>query len=152
VKSPSPALLVAGRTIEIDASIGIVYAPENGSTVDDLKNVDVALYKTKFAGGGQFSFFTQEEDEKVRTRHQLENDLKYALDRGQLVLHYQPIINLKTRQVTSFEALMRWNHPERGLIPPGDFIPSAEQTGLIGAWASGRSSWRALMRRPGRSR
>jgi diguanylate cyclase (GGDEF)-like protein len=134
---------VAGRTIEIDASIGIVYAPENGSIVDDLlKNVDVALYKAKFAGGGQFSFFTQEEDEKVRTRHQLENDLKYALDRGQLVLHYQPIINLKTHQVTSFEALMRWNHPERGLIPPGDFIPSAEQTGLIvrmGEWALERA-------------
>jgi diguanylate cyclase (GGDEF)-like protein len=143
---------VAGRTLEIDASIGIVYAPENGSTVDDLlKNVDVALYKAKFAGGGQFSFFTQEEDEKVRSRHQLENDLKYALDRGQLVLHYQPIINLKTHQVTSFEALMRWNHPERGLIPPGDFIPSAEQTGLIvrmGEWALERAcadaaTWRA---------
>ncbi len=130
---------VAGRALEIAASIGIVHAPENGSTVDELlKNVDVALYKGKFQGGGQFAFFTPDEDEKIRERPQIEIDLKYALDRRELVLHYQPIINLKAHQVTSFEALMRWNHPERGLIAPRDFIPIAEQTGLIvrmGEWA-----------------
>ena len=130
---------VAGRTLSINASIGIAHAPENGATVDDLlKKVDVALYKSKFQGGGGFAFFNAGEDEKIRDQHQLEIDLKYALDRGELTLHYQPIINLKAHRVTSFEALMRWNHPERGLIPPLDFIPIAEQTGFIvrmGEWA-----------------
>jgi predicted signal transduction protein with EAL and GGDEF domain len=75
---------VAGRTIEIDASIGIVHAPENGSSADDLlKNVDVALYKAKFEGGGHFEFFTPTVDEKIRKRQQLEADLKYKLDRGE---------------------------------------------------------------------
>lgn len=105
---------------------------------DLLKNVDVALYQAKFAGSGHFVFFTPAENEKIRERHRLEADLKHALDRGELVLHYQPIINLKSHQVTSFEALMRWNHSERGLIAPLEFIPMAEQTGVIvrmGEWA-----------------
>ena len=130
---------IAGHSLEIDASIGIVQAPEDGSTADDLlKNVDVALYQAKFEGSGHFVFFTPAENEKIRERHRLEADLKHALDRGELVLHYQPIINLKSHQVTSFEALMRWNHSERGLIAPLEFIPMAEQTGVIvrmGEWA-----------------
>ncbi len=130
---------VEGHTLQIDASIGIVHAPEDGFTVEALlKNVDIALYKAKSRGGGCFAFFEPGEDEKFRERHQLEADLKNALARHELALHYQPIINVKTNEVTSFEALMRWYHPQRGLVSPIDFIPIAEQTGVIvpmGEWA-----------------
>jgi diguanylate cyclase (GGDEF)-like protein len=130
---------VAGHTLQVDASIGVAHAPEHGHTVDELlKNVDVALYKAKSHGGKCFACFEPGEDEKIKERHQLETDLKFALAKHELVLHYQPIINIKSNEVTSFEALMRWHHPQQGLISPCDFIPIAEKTGLIvqmGEWA-----------------
>ncbi len=123
---------IGGQMLQIDACIGIALAPENGRTIDDLlKNVDVALYKAKARGGKCYSFFEPGQDEKIRERQQLESDLTLALERQQLIVHYQPIIDLKANEVTSCEALMRWNHPERGLIGPSEFIPIAEQTGLI---------------------
>ncbi len=130
---------IGEHMLQIDASIGIARAPDDGTTLDDLlKNVDIALYKAKSRGGGCFEFFEPGEDEQFRERHQLEADLKLALGRQELALHYQPIINVKTNSVSSFEALMRWYHPQRGLLMPTDFIPIAEQTGTIvamGDWA-----------------
>jgi diguanylate cyclase (GGDEF)-like protein len=130
---------VGKQRLHADASIGIVYAPEDGQTIDELlKNVDIALYKAKARGGGCYAVFEPGEDERLRERHQLEADFKFALSRQELALHYQPIINIKTNEVSSFEALMRWHYPQRGMISPADFIPIAEQTGLIvpmGEWA-----------------
>jgi diguanylate cyclase (GGDEF)-like protein len=130
---------VAGNMLSMDACVGIGCAPAHGQDVEELlKNVDVALYKAKARGGGCFAFFEPGEDESLRERQRLEADLKHALDRGELVLNYQPIINLKANAVTSFEALMRWHHPRLGIVPPNDFIPIAEHTGLIvamGEWA-----------------
>lgn len=130
---------VAGHMLNVDACIGIACVPAHGDDMEQiLKNVDVALYKAKARGGRCYAFFEPGEDESIKERHRLEADLKHALDRDELVLNYQPIVNLKANTVTSFEALMRWHHPRLGLISPNDFIPIAEHTGLIvqmGEWA-----------------
>jgi diguanylate cyclase (GGDEF)-like protein len=130
---------VLGHQVKSRASIGIALAPEHGTDSESLqKNADLALYAAKSAGRGTVAFFQPELAYNDSDRHQLETDLTTALEKGQLQLHYQPIIDFKKRKVSSFEALMRWHHPTRGMIPPGDFIPRAEETGLVvelGAWA-----------------
>src|SRR5947209_15112656 len=92
---------------------------------------DVALYAAKAAGRGTHCFFEPHMDEGLRDRQTLKTDLRMALDRDELELYYQPILDLHTNRIACLEALLRWRHPVRGLIPPSDFIPVAEETGLI---------------------
>lgn len=131
-------LQAAGHVIATGASIGIAVGPNDGSDADVLlKNSDLALYRAKQDGRGVYRFFEPELDAAARRRRQMELDLRDALRLGQLCLEYQPIYDLQNDRVGSFEALLRWDHPERGRVSPVDFIPVAEETGLIvaiGEW------------------
>jgi diguanylate cyclase (GGDEF)-like protein len=122
-----------GQEITTDASIGIAIAPDHGDNLDDLlKRADLAMYAAKTEGRGTFRIFVPEYDAKARQRRQLELDLRQALARGEFEVHYQPLVDLSANVVTGCEALLRWRHPERGMVSPADFIPVAEDTGLIG--------------------
>jgi diguanylate cyclase (GGDEF)-like protein len=127
-----------GHHLTTDASIGIALAPEHGVMLDQiLKNADLAMYAAKSAGRHTFSFFEPEMDAKVKARHQLEVELRQAIGSGAMEVHYQPCINLLDDRITGCEALLRWRHPQRGFISPAEFIPIAEDTGLInqlGEW------------------
>ncbi|AOO83383.1 hypothetical protein BHK69_25685 [Bosea vaviloviae] len=127
------------KTVYVTASVGIAMAPHDGATpVDLLRHADTALYKAKAAGRNTLTFFNPAMAEEMLDRHEIEVDLRKACDDGALELYYQPIIDLKTHEIVTREALMRWHHPTRGMIPPGVFIPIAEQSGLIAAmgnWA-----------------
>lgn len=120
------------------ASIGISHLPEHGSdSVTLLKNADRAMYRAKEAGGNTYKVFSQLAEDDDQKQLILENDLRNACETDQLLVHYQPVIDLSTGRLKSFEALVRWKHPELGLIPPGEFIPLAERSGLIneiGTW------------------
>ena len=122
----------------VGVSIGIAIAPADGSKPDVLmKNADLALYRAKADGGGLYRFFELEMDARMQVRRALELDLRKAIVNGEFELYYQPIIDVKTGQITSCEALVRWHHPERGMVQPLEFIPVAEETGLIvslGEW------------------
>lgn len=127
-----------GHQLTSDASIGIALAPAHGTALDQiLKNADMAMYAAKSAGRRTFRFFEQEMDAKVRERRLLEVELRAAIANGGLDVFYQPCLNLKDDTITGCEALVRWNHPERGMVSPAEFIPIAEDTGLIdeiGEW------------------
>ncbi len=125
---------VEGHTLLVTPSIGICAFPNDGQDVDTLmRNADTAMYHAKQVGRNNFQFFTQAMNEAAQQRLQLENDLRYAVERGELGLQYQPQIDLRTGGIVGFEALVRWRHPQRGLVSPAEFIPAAEETGLIGA-------------------
>ena len=147
--------VIAGHQIVIGTSIGIVFAPQDGLDPDQLlKNADLALYRAKVDGRGLYRLFHAEMDAQMQTRRQLEIDLREALKVGQLELFYQPIVDLRARSVTGFEALLRWRHPAKGLVSPDEFIPLAEEIGLIvpiGEWAlreacAAAASWPGKLR------
>ena len=127
-----------GKQTVIGVSIGIAMTPEHGRNAGDLlRRADMALYRAKQSGRGKFSFFRAEMDAALVNRKTIERDMRGAIMNGGFELHYQPIVNGLTRQTACYEALIRWDHPERGFIAPADFIPIAEATGLIipiGEW------------------
>ncbi|NOJ46738.1 sensor domain-containing protein [Bradyrhizobium archetypum] len=122
----------------IGVSIGISVGPGDGSKPDKLlRNADLALYRAKSDGRGTFRFFEPAMDLQMQTRRIMERDLRRALPGGEFELHYQPVVNLASKEISGFEALIRWNHPTKGMISPASFIPLAEEIGFIismGEW------------------
>jgi diguanylate cyclase (GGDEF)-like protein/PAS domain S-box-containing protein len=132
------ALIIGEHRLRVTVSIGISTFPDNGEDAETLiKNADTAMYHAKQSGRDNFQFFRPDMSLRAVERQSLEGQLRYALERRELLLYYQPKINLKTRAITSVEALVRWQHPERGLLLPGQFLTIAEDTGMIvaiGQW------------------
>ena len=129
---------LGGHHVVVGTSIGVALAPTDATDVDELlKNADLALYRAKAEGRARYRFFEREMDARVQDRRLLEVDLRKALSAGEFELYYQPLMNLERNEVSGFEALIRWHHPERGMVSPADFIPFAEEIGLIvpiGEW------------------
>jgi diguanylate cyclase (GGDEF)-like protein len=129
---------IDGQQAVIGVSVGISIGPGDGSGSDRLlRNADLALYRAKSDGRGTFRFFEPAMDLQMQTRRVMEQDLRKALPAGEFELHYQPIVNLASNEISGFEALIRWNHPARGMISPAAFIPLAEEIGFIlpmGEW------------------
>jgi len=134
----SAAYEIDGNEVMIGASIGIALSPGDGDTSEELlRNADLALYRAKEDGGGVHRFFEREMDRQAQMRRDMELDLRRALANGEFELHYQPLVDIATDRISGFESLLRWRHPEKGMISPADFIPVAEDIGLIvsiGEW------------------
>ena len=134
IQSIKEPYMIDQTEIRIGVSIGCAFGPIDGATVDDLiLKADLALYQAKDAGRGVARYFSSELQSEQEDRVRLEADLRSAISSKQFYLVYQPLINAKTQKLVGFEALIRWNHPQRGLVPPNVFIPVAEETGLMGA-------------------
>ena len=131
-------VMIDGHQAGVGASVGIAVGPGDGPSPEKLlRNADLALYRAKADGRGTFRFFEAGMDEHMLTRLAMEQDLRKALPSGEFELYYQPVVNLQSGAISGFEALIRWNHPQRGLISPATFIPLAEETGFIvpmGEW------------------
>lgn len=138
VGSFAEPFLLQGRKTFISASVGIAIYPNDGETPDDLlRQADAAMYDAKAQGKNQYQIFSAEMQTKANTRFSLQNELRRALQRNEFVLHYQPKFNTGTGKLTGMEALLRWQHPEKGIIAPGHFLPLAESMGLmipLGEW------------------
>jgi diguanylate cyclase (GGDEF)-like protein len=137
------SITCCGHEVTTDASIGIAVAPDDGSSLDQLvNNADLAMYDAKSSGRRTYRFFAPEMGARMRTRRALELDLRQAITAGDFEIHYQPLVDLASNAVTGCEALLRWNHRERGMVSPAEFIPLAEETGLItelGDWVLGQA-------------
>jgi diguanylate cyclase (GGDEF)-like protein/PAS domain S-box-containing protein len=134
----SAAYDIDDMEVVIGASIGVALSPGDGSSGEELlRNADMALYRAKQDGGGFHRFFEKEMDQQAQRRRDMELDLRRALAGGEFELHYQPLVDVSADRISGFESLLRWRHPEKGMIPPAEFIPVAEDIGLItplGEW------------------
>ncbi len=132
IESVAKPILLDGHELRIGASIGISIFPDHGGdSVRLIANADAAMYHVKKTGRSNFAFFAREMSNYFPKRLALENELRAAIEKHQFVLHYQPKVDMRTSRIAGVEALARWRHPERGLVPPSEFIPFAEETGLI---------------------
>ena len=138
IESLRPPISIDGREIFINASIGITIYPGDGKTAEDLlKNADLAMYRAKNTGGDTYEFFTEDMTVQMVKRLDMENKLRYALERNEFSLHYQPRADIQSGEICGLEALLRWQQPELGAVSPVDFIPVLEDMGLIipvGEW------------------
>jgi diguanylate cyclase (GGDEF)-like protein/PAS domain S-box-containing protein len=138
IKTLSAPYDIDGIEVVVGASIGIALSPGDGDTSEELmRNADMALYRAKSDGGGVHRFFEREMDRQAQKRRDMELDLRRAFANGEFELHYQPLVDLAADRISGFESLLRWRHPEKGMISPADFIPVAEDIGLItslGEW------------------
>jgi diguanylate cyclase (GGDEF)-like protein len=139
---------IAGHDVVPRASIGIALSPADGSDPQTLlRNADLALYRAKEAGRNGYCFYEPSLNARAQERRAIEMDLRRAVEEGEFRLHFQPLFDLRKDRISAFEALLRWEHPTRGLVAPTDFIPIAEETGLIvpiGAWVMREASRRAM--------
>jgi predicted signal transduction protein with EAL and GGDEF domain len=132
-ESITSAYDLEGHQILADISTGVSIAPADAMEADLLlKNADMALYGAKSDGRGTYRFFEPEMDGRMKARRELEMDLRKALANSEFELHYQPLVNLRNNEIVAFEALLRWNHPFRGLISPAEFIPISPSCGRRG--------------------
>ena len=140
---------IQGNELIGGASIGIVMAPYDGASHETLlRNADMALYRAKADGRGRYNFFEPEMERRAHLRRTLELDLRKAFESAELELFYQPLVNVKANAISGFEALLRWRHPERGMVSPAEFVPLAEEIGLIvpmGEWVLRRACTEAAL-------
>jgi EAL domain-containing protein (putative c-di-GMP-specific phosphodiesterase class I) len=149
--------LISNHQVNISSSIGIALYPKDATNLEEMiKYADTAMYKAKEKGRNNYQYFTEDLNAEVAKTMALKNDLRKAIKQNQLFLHYQPKVNTNNKAIVGAEALLRWQHPTRGLIPPVEFIPIAEQSGLIddiGAWVikeaiSQNHKWREKQLKP----